>query len=233
MIRFFCAILLAALVAACTDSAPRGGGDIVVLGDSVMAWNGSSNQAIPDALGRATGRDVVSRAVPGAQFDNSSGVAGAVGFDIRRQMPAGRWNWVVLNGGANDLGSGCNCGACGPQVDALIGPDASSGAIPAFLRQLRATRVQNVMWMGYYAGNGKGSFEGCRDDLVRMEERIARFAASTPGVIFVDAEDVIDRRDPSMFASDNTHPSPRASARIGAYLAQAIAAREKRSQTAE
>jgi len=87
-----------------------------------------------------------------------------------------------------------------------------------------------VMWMGYYAGNGKGSFEGCRDDLVLLERRIARFAAQTPGVTFLDSETVIDRQDPSLFASDNTHPSPKASALIGAYLAKGISARSARSQ---
>ena len=83
---------------ACTDSAPRGGGDILVLGDSIMAWNGSA--AIPDVIANQTGRSVTSRAVPGAQFDNSSTIASAVGFDIQKQFPGRRWHWVVVNGGA-------------------------------------------------------------------------------------------------------------------------------------
>lgn len=222
-------LMLTVGLASCTDVAPRGGGDILVLGDSVMAWNGSRDASIGDALGAALDRNVINKAVPGAQFDNRSGIAGAVGFDIQRQVPPGRWNWVVLNGGANDLSADCSCGACGPVVDALIGPDAASGAIPAFVTRLRQETGAQVLWMGYYEGSGRGAFAGCRDDLVAMEARIARFAARTPGVHFVDAEDVFDPRDPSHFAPDGIHPSAKASALIGAHLARRIA----RSQSAD
>lgn len=230
MFRLIAVLLVAVSMAACTDTAPRGGGDILAMGDSVMAWNGGSDAAIPDVIARTLGRDVVNKAVPGAQFDNASGLAGAVGFDIRRQFPGGRWNWIVLNGGANDLGADCGCGACGSVVDQLITDNGRAGAIPAHIASLRAKSGAQVLWMGYYAGNGQGSFEGCRDDLVEMETRIARFAAANDGVFFVDAEDVIDRNDRSQFAGDNTHPSARGSALIGAYLARAIASRDTRSQ---
>ena len=216
-------------LSACTDPAPRGGGDILVLGDSIMAWNGSN--AIPEVIARETGRTVTSRAVPGAQFDNGSALASAVGFDIQRQFPGGRWNWVVLNGGANDLRADCACGACGAAVDALIGPGGTGGSIPAFLQRLHAETGAQLLWMGYYAGSARGAFAGCRDDLVEIESRIATLAARTPFLQFRDSEDVIDRGDRSLFARDNVHPSAQGSARIGAYLAQAITARETRSQT--
>lgn len=216
-------------LSACTDPAPRGGGDILVLGDSIMAWNGSN--AIPEVIARETGRSVTNRAVPGAQFDNGSALASAVGFDIQRQFPGGRWNWIVLNGGANDLRSDCACGACGPTVDALIGPGGQGGSIPAFLTRLHAQTGAQLMWMGYYAGSGSGAFAGCRDDLVEIERRIAARAARTPYLHFVDSEDVIDRRDRNLFARDNVHPSRKGSALIGRYLAQEITARETRSQT--
>ena len=190
-------LLIVTGLSACTDTAPRGGGDILVLGDSIMAWNGG--RSIPDVIANQTGRSVTSRDVPGAQFDNGSTIASAVGFDIQQQFPGGRWNWVVVNGGANDL-------------------------------SLRAQTGAQVMWMGYYAGSGSGSFAGCRDDLVEIESRIATFAAGRPGIHFVDSEDVIDRGDRGLFAGDNVHPSARGSARIGAYLAQEITARENRSQ---
>ncbi|WP_254655271.1 SGNH/GDSL hydrolase family protein [Roseobacter sp. GAI101] len=217
-------------LAACTDQAPKGGGDILVIGDSVMAWNGTADQAIPDVMAQTLGRQVINKAVPGALFNNGNAVYSAFGFDIQRQYPGGSWNWIVLNGGANDLGFGdCKCQDCRAKVDSLIGPDAMSGAIPAFLTRLRASGAQ-VLWMGYYKGNGKGSFEGCRDDLVLLEQRINRFAAQTDGVIFLDSENVIDPQDDSQFASDNTHPSPKGAALVGRYLAKAISARDGRSQ---
>ena len=191
-----------------------------------MAWNGQA--AIPQVIAAALDRDVVSRAVPGARFDNPSGLIGGLGFDIQRQYPGGDWNWVVLNGGANDLGFGdCGCGACGPAVDRLIGADAASGLIPAFIARVRRESGAQVLWMGYYAGNGKGSFEGCRDDLVTLEARIARFAEGREGVHFVDSETVIDPRNPDHFASDNTHPSAEGSRLIGTALARAISARSQ------
>lgn len=223
--------LLFVALSACVDQTPRGGGDILVLGDSVMAWNSASSASIPDAMGRALSRDVVSKAVSGAQFDNPSGIAGAVGFDIQRQFSPGRWNWIVINGGANDLGFDCGCGACGPVVDQLIGSDSVSGSIPAFIKKVKATTDARVLWMGYYAGSGSGSFQGCRDDLVEMEARIARFAKSQTHVYFTDAEDVITRTDRSLFAKDKTHPSVKGSALIGAYLAQQISSHERRTKT--
>ena len=42
---------------------------------------------------------------------------------------------------------------------------------------------------------------------------------------FADAEAVFDNKKPVNFSFDNTHPSPRGSAVIGAYLAKIIAAR--------
>ena len=231
MFRVLMGLVLVMWGASCTDQAPRSGGDILVLGDSIMAWNSSANASIPDVIGRELGRNVVSKAVPGAQFDNTSAIAGAIGFDIQRQLPAGRWHWVVINGGANDLGSDCGCGACGPVVDGSIGVDAKSGSIPAFIQKIRGVTGAKVVWMGYYAGNGQGSFKGCRDDLVELEARLARFAASQSQVTFLDSEDVINRNDRALFANDNTHPSAKGSALIGAYVAQHIKSREARSGT--
>ena len=225
------AVLLILGLSHCTDSAPRGGGDILVIGDSVMAWNGSKKSAIGDAISKTLRRNVVSKAVPGAQFDNASVVAGVVGFDIRRQFPSGRWNWVVMNGTANDLSADCNCGACTASVDALIAQDSNSGAIPDFIRKVQRDSGADVLWMGYYAGSGTGSFAGCRADLVEIESRVSRFADANNGVLFADAEDVIDRNDSSYFAPDNIHPSARGSAVIGAYLAAQINRRDPRSQT--
>jgi hypothetical protein len=217
---------LLALLSACTDVTPRGGGDILVLGDSVMAWNGS--QAIPEVIEATLDRPVTSKAVPGAQFDNPSGVFGAVGFDVRRQFPGGQWNWIVLNGGANDLSNDCSCGACASAVSALAAPGGAGGSIPAFMSRLRAQTGAQVLWMGYYKGNGRGSFEGCRPSLVELERRIAAFAATREGIYFIDSEAVIDPSNPGHFAPDNNHPSVTGSALIGRQLARFIA---ERSQT--
>ncbi len=222
VIRLLSCLFLVLVITGCTDTAPRGGGDILVLGDSVMAWNGSGGRAIPDVIATSLRRTVVSKAVPGAQFQNGSMIASAVGFNIQKQFPGGQWNWIVMNGGANDLSADCGCGRCGAVVNGLIASDGQSGAIPTFLRSVRARSGARVLWMGYYAGSGKGSFEGCRPSLVELDARVARFAKTTEGVYFADSEDVIDRNDPALFAADNTHPSPQGSGLIGSYLAKTI-----------
>lgn len=216
------------LLSSCTDIAPRGGGDILVIGDSVLAWNRSSGRSIGDVIEARLMRDVTSKAVPGAKFDNSSAVASAVGLDIQAQYPGGRWNWVVLNGGANDMGfSDCGCGDCSAVVAQLISPDGRSGTIPAFLGKLRADGAQ-VLWMGYYNSPGT-SFAGCTDDLAALEVRIKRNLAREGG-FFLEGEDFVIKRDPSHFAGDDTHPSPKGSAILGTALADIIARASTRSQ---
>lgn len=228
--RMLLGIMAIALISACAERAPRGGGDILAIGDSVMAWNGAASMAIPDQLEQLLGRDVVNRALPGAQIDNGSVFASAAGFNIQRQFPDGTWNWIVLNGGANDLGSDdCSCGACTHVVDRLIRADGKSGTIPVFLTRLRQSGAQ-ILWMGYYVSPSDGGFTGCRDDLVLMEARIKMIADGNPAIHFVDGEDVINPSDRSMFASDRTHPSPKGSAALAAMLAREISRVEARSQ---
>jgi hypothetical protein len=220
--RLLSLVLLPLLaLASCAPVAP-GRGDILVIGDSVMAWNGASGQAIGDAIAAATGRSVTDRAVPLARIAPDSAILGATGLSIPNQYAGGTWNWIVANGGANDLSARCGCGACGPVVDNLIAPDGRTGEIPELIARLRGSGAR-VLWMGYYAGSGQGGFTGCRDDLVEIERRIAVLAARTEGVIFVDSETVFDNGDPANFAPDDTHPSPRGSAVIGRYLAGIIA----------
>lgn len=225
------ALMLSAIfiLSSCAAITPRGGGDILVIGDSVMAWNQTSNQAIADVIEAKLSRDVTARAVPGAQFDNSSSLASAVGFDIQRQYPGGQLNWVVLNGGANDMGFGdCGCGDCSPLVTKLISQDGRSGLIPAFIERLQRDGAK-VLWMGYYNSPGK-SFAGCVDDLAVLEERIKRNLEGGPNGYFLEGEDFIEKFDPSQFASDETHPSPKGSALLGTALADVISGADGRSQ---
>ncbi|MEQ6249413.1 SGNH/GDSL hydrolase family protein [Sulfitobacter sp. HNIBRBA3233] len=226
--KLFLSLILSLLLAACAGHAPRTG-DILVLGDSVMAWNGSENDDIANVIANDLERSVSAGPVPGAMFTNPSRVAAAVGFDIRAQYPGGRWNWVVLNGGANDLALGdCGCGDCRAEVDSLIAQDAQGGAIPQFVDRILASGAR-VLWMGYYTAPGS-SFVGCTDDFEVLETRIERYVDSRAGAYFFDGDTVIDKADASLFASDDTHPSPRGSALLGTALADVIRRQEDRSQ---
>ncbi len=228
--RLFIALCAVISLCACSVVSVPQDGDVLVIGDSIMAWNGSSKQAIPDSMADTLGRDVVSRAVAGAKFDNGSALLSAVGFDIRAQYHGGRWNWVVLNGGANDLGfNDCNCGDCSAVVQRLISDDGRGGEIPAFLDRVRATGAK-ILWMGYYTSPGS-SFKGCGDDLVELERRVALYLGRVPEGYFMNARRLIDTDDPSLFAGDDTHPSPKSSAILGTALAEVITRAEARFQT--
>jgi len=62
------------------------------------------------------------------------------------------------------------------------GNAGTDGRGPAFFCPLASSGAQGDGGMGIITpATGKGSFEGCRDDLVLLERRIATFAAQTPG----------------------------------------------------
>lgn len=80
---------------------------ILVLGDSMMWWGEPGDQSIGQALARTLGEPVVNLSVPGARISHPDTEARGAGFDIRTQFVARQWDWVVIEGGANDLGDEC------------------------------------------------------------------------------------------------------------------------------
>lgn len=193
---------------------------VLAIGDSVMAWHKWTGRDIPRVMGDVLGADVQNDAVPGARFSNDSALGRAVGFDVRAQFYRGPWDIVLVNGGANDLLNDCNCRACDAVVDGLIAPDLT-GEVPTLLAEILIGGAQ-VIWMGYYASARSGQFTGCRPYLVEYDARLARLAAQTPGLTFIDSETAMDPDDRSLFAFDGIHPSPKGARRIGTYLAQSI-----------
>ncbi|MEL6915242.1 MAG: SGNH/GDSL hydrolase family protein [Pseudomonadota bacterium] len=193
---------------------------IAVLGDSVMAWNGA--RSVADVMEEALGEPVRDASVSGAQFAHRLRLL--VGpMDIRAQLPAGSYDWLVLTGGANDLAARCNCAACGETLDALIGPEARLGAIPDFLEEARA-RGAWILWAGYYdTPAGGGPFSGCEDAFAVLDSRLARLAEREEDFLLADLGDVIDAADPDHYDPDRVHPSPEGSRLIGLHLARIIA----------
>ena len=192
--------------------------DILTMGDSVLAWNGS--RSIGNVVAAETGQRVVKGARSGARVIQPNPLLRAGGLDIPRQFRAGPWDWVILNGGANDLSATCRCARCEAQLTALLGPDGRSGAIASVVAQLRA-RGSRVLILGYYGPSGRGGgMDACREELAELDARAARLAARDPGVRFVDAGDVMT--DPSLYDRDNVHPSPAGSAAIGRLIARAL-----------
>ncbi|NEX47913.1 SGNH/GDSL hydrolase family protein [Pseudotabrizicola algicola] len=224
--RVVTVLCLVLVLCGCGLASRQTDGDILVIGDSVLAWNRGAGGDVGRVISAELRREVVNHAALGARLGRG-GIGRFGGLNIPAQLPPGRWNWVVMNGGANDLGLTCGCTRCEAEIDRLISKDGRTGVIPDLISAARG-RGARVLWAGYYAAPQSRSFRGCRPGLVELERRIALHAQMMDGVFFVDSEDVFDASNTSLFAADNTHPSVEGSAVIGRYLARQIAARTPR-----
>jgi len=199
-------LLAALLLAACTPGVPDDA-RIVVAGDSVMAWNRLAGASVADALGQRLGEPVGDVSLPLARMNGGNGA-----LSIPNQLRGVRAEWVVLNGGANDIRGACSCNACGPTIDRLISDDGRQGTIPALVGDLRR-RGARVIWADYYT-TAEVAGTTCERPYRVLEARLARMAEADAGVVLVDMDDVFTPGDPALFAGDGIHPTPLGSARI-------------------
>lgn len=220
------AALLPLFLAACLGPQPSGPGGVLAIGDSVMAWNG--DRGIPEAVAAALGRPVTDGARSGAHLTHPSALLVALGFDVSRQFEGGDWDWVILTAGGNDLRGVCGTLAERAIVNGIV-DERLGGDLPALVARIRATGAK-VGYVGYYDPSTAGAtaFTACEDAFDAINARMARLAARDAGLLVLDAGEVIDRTDPTLYAADLVHPSPRGSARIGAALARAMAAAKAR-----
>ena len=191
---------------------------MLAVGDSVLAWNRLSGGDIPRVAAQATGRAADNRSVIGARM--LTGIPG--------QYRDGPWDWVIVNGGANDLRGGCGCTGCDDTLDALVTPDGQGGAMADFARDI-VSRGPGVVLLGYYGTSvAGGPFAACGDELTELSRRLSLLADSDPAILFVDAKDAIDPANLDLYARDLAHPSAAGSALIGQLIADAIAAQPPR-----
>ncbi len=201
---------------------------ILFMGDSLLAFNGLSGKAVSDATAAALGEPVRDRAVIGAKIIHNLPLTGAMGLRISSQFREGPWEWVVMNGGGNDMWLGCGCERCERRLSRLISDDGARGKIPSLVGRLRATGAR-VIYLGYLRSPGMGSpIENCRDEGDELEARIAAMAARDEGVYFLSLADLVPYGDRSYHAFDMIHPSPKASAAIGRMVAELIQRAEAR-----
>ncbi|MFW8635007.1 SGNH/GDSL hydrolase family protein [Cribrihabitans pelagius] len=218
----FCPALLLAACAA--PMPPAGEARILAMGDSLLAWNRLTGNSIADAVEDTLEEPVADRAVSGARHLYRLPLTGAAGMNIAKQYRPGPWEWIIVNGGGNDLWLGCGCLACDGKLDRLIAEDGQSGAIPDLLTRLRGTGAK-VIYLGYLRSPGRGSLiEHCRDEGNTLERRIARHAEGDPGVVFLSLKGMVPPGDRSYHALDMIHPSVKASRKIGGRIAAVIRA---------
>ena len=214
-----------ALLAGCGELQTSGDtARILAMGDSMLAWNGTAHQSVSFAIERELGQPVVDRSVSGAHVLYALPVSGAMGMKISKQYIPGKWDWIVLNGGGNDMWLGCGCVRCDSRINRMISADGKQGAIAEHVAQLRATGAQ-VVYVGYLRSPGRNSpIEHCRDEGDEFDSRIARMAAADPGVHFISLADLVPYGDRSYHAFDMIHPSAKGSAAIGRRVANKIGA---------
>ena len=211
------------LVSGCTETVSRDDpARILAMGDSMLAVHGGSGNSVSHAVERVLGEDVIDRSVMGAKYFYALPISGSAGLNIRKQYVNGKWDWVVLNGGGNDIWMGCGCGRCDNRINRLISKDGRRGTIPGFVSDLRGKGSQ-VILLGYLRTPGVASpIEGCRDEGDEMDRRMSRLAKLDRGVHFLSLADVVPHGDRSYHTVDLVHPSAKGSTEIGKRVAEII-----------
>lgn len=217
------AALVFLLLSACAATTPADDGPrILAMGDSLMAAHSISGRSIADKTGSELGVPVSDRSVLGARMNYALPITGAMGMSIPKQYHGGEWDWVIVNGGGNDLWFGCGCGACGRKMDRMISEDGRRGTIPGLMSRLRESGAQ-VVYVGYLRSPGMGSpIESCRDEGDELDLRLTRLAALDSGLHFLPLADLVPHGDRSYHGADMIHPSLKASREIGAMVAEVI-----------
>lgn len=208
-------VLVALAGVATADDRPDPG-PILVLGDSILAWNEEIGASVADVIAAKLGAEVVLAAVPGSR------VLG--GPDpVPSQYVPGPWRWVVVQGGGNDLVAECGCGACDVALDRLLAPDGAGGALDDLVARIRADGASVLLW-SYYAmpNDAPFPFGRCNDELLEVHARLARLAAGDDGIVLVDGREVVDPTEARLYDRDRVHPSPAGSRAIGAQLAEVL-----------
>lgn len=219
MVSFVALILLAGCGEPVTSAS---GSRILMLGDSLMAFNKAQDRSVSDAIEDELNEPVTDRSVVGARFFYPLPISGAAGLNISKQYREGDWDWVVMNGGGNDIWMGCFCGPCKYRITQLISEDGRRGTIPGFVSRMRQTGAQ-VIFVGYLRTPGVTSpIEGCADEGDEMDRRLARLAALDRGVHFLSLGDLVPHGDRSYHGVDLIHPSPKGSREIGQRIARII-----------
>lgn len=198
------------------------GARIITLGDSLLASNVGEKRSVSNMIEAELGVPVLDRSVVGAQMHYMLPISGALGMSIPKQFVPGPWEWVILNGGGNDLWLGCGCLLCTGTMERLISADGKKGEIPKLVRRIRATNAR-VIYVGYLRSPGFGSpIDHCKSLGDRMEARIGRMASADEGVTFLSLEDLVPYGDKSYHSADRIHPSVKGSAAVGRRVADII-----------
>ena len=196
---------------------------ILIMGDSLLATNSLSGNSVAQVIEAELGEDVIDRSVRGGSFLYPLPITGNLGLNISKQFRSGPWDWVVLNGGGNDLWLGCGCNECGPTMTQLISHNSAQGEIPRLASRLRQSGAR-VIYVGYLRSPGSASLiDHCRDEGAELERRIRQLDETDTGFYFISLEELVPMHDRSFHQVDLIHPSIKASHAIAQRVTSLIA----------
>ncbi len=199
-------------------------GPVLMIGDSMFAWNRVRGGGVGRNLQKELGVKVRDHSRTGAHLTIAGAGDGDPFADIRKQYLEGDWDWVVINGGANDLLFECGCGKCGRVMKEMVTADLQQGALIDLIRAARADGAK-IMLVGYHTGYARGHFfSGCRQDVTELVARYRELAKRNDDIYFVSARDALDANNRRHFALDRVHPSRKGSQRIAKLIALGIEA---------
>lgn len=188
---------------------------VLVVGDSMFAANRFAGASVARVIEKSLGADVTDYSTVGARY--------FLGIPLRPQYRAGNWDWVVINGGGNDLLFGCGCGKCTRVLDRLVSADGQGGIIPAFVAKIRASGAK-VVYSGYLRNPGvQTPIKSCGPAGNELDRRLTLMAGRDPGVTFLPMSDLVPHGDRSYHGIDLIHPSVKGSRAIGQRIAAVIA----------
>lgn len=195
---------------------------ILAIGDSMLAWHGVTGRAVPDVIEKQLGEPVQSRAFGGARIRYQLPLSGQLGFSIPKQFKKGDWDWVVMNGGGNDLWLGCGCHACDRRINKMISNTGSNGDIPKLVSRIRNTGAK-VLYIGYLRSPGvDAGIDDCRELGDELERRLALMADQNDHIHFLSIADLVPYGDTSFHGVDMIHPSIKGSAAIAKRAVEII-----------
>ena len=182
---------------------------IYAIGDSVMEWN-IGNGSIPEVVGELLGQPAYNAAIGGSMMSTGED------WSIPNQYESGNWDWVIVDGGANDLNELCGCGPC-ETVQADI-----ADAYRSLVESIRAEDIRVVIWGYYGIPTEAPEFGNCNDSIDELSQMQSDLADEEEGVYWVSGKVDITGEDFSYYDDDLIHPSVAGSRKIAEQIVGAI-----------
>lgn len=226
MARFLLALCISVLLSATSSLAQER--KVLVMGDSLMAVHKIKGRSVGQYLERYLKTEVEDNSKLGAWMIYRLPLTGSLGFSIPRQYQPGHWDWVVLNGGGNDLWLGCGCSkSCKGKLDRLISADGKRGEIPKLLSAIH-NNGSRVIYVGYLRSPGIDTpIEACKPWGDALEARIDLFSQQSGRLNYLSLQGLVPEGDASYFANDLVHPATKSSQEIARRIAEIIVRTER------